>query len=138
MTDPRRLFACVASVCTLRLTGTVVTLPAVERPIHALQPYGMLVDPLSSTHLLFSCAVNHRLYRISLADGALIAFAGRDSTRDGDGDGSAAGTVRDGPAGSVAFSRPCGMAVAYRDSDAVVLVLCDTDHHRLCLIRVPY
>jgi hypothetical protein len=78
-----------------------------------------------------------------------VRFRVRVRTCAGSGGGGSGWTgtgtgIRDTDTGSgtVGFARARGVTVApralYGESDAIVLVLCDMDHHTLCLIRVPY
>jgi hypothetical protein len=98
-----------------------------------LQARGLLRDPLSEDHVLLCCVQSERLYRLSLADGLLTPVAGAVV---------GTGTLSEGPARDVQFKDPTGLAPAprelYRDSDALVLLMCDSKAHRLCLIRVPF
>jgi hypothetical protein len=115
----------VADLLTGTLTRSVA--PTSGAPRWSMQCYGLLVDPLSSEHLLMTCSANDRVYRLSLADGVLLEVSG---------------VALRGVLVNKGVNMISGLAQAPRElsdsSDALTLVLCDMRDHRLYLIHVPF
>jgi hypothetical protein len=109
---------------------------AIPKEDPAVHTSGLLVDPLSPEDLLLSCAVG-RFFRVSLKDGT----AGTMDMLIGSKRSDARAPVN-GPVARVRLNTPNGLAVAppelWTESDALVLMLCDSSHHRICLIRAPF
>jgi hypothetical protein len=127
----------VAMVINRLCTGSVWTVevssPPYDEELSFRQPYCLLVDPLSSQHLLFPCVLG-QVFRLSLTDGSLTVVAGTENGRGGVPGSSAATTFTlKGPANLVEAPREL-----YREGDALVLLMSVLHACSLCLLHVPY
>jgi hypothetical protein len=99
------------------------------------QPCAVLVDPLSPEHVLLPCNSTGRVYRMTLASGAVDTVTGYS------GPPPSKGFTGEVPASNGAhFSTPVSMVVAPRelwcDRDALTLLL--SDYQNVFVIRVPH